>query len=107
MSLYEALVRLREIGAVPLSSQPYDSLICEPISQVNNRALSTLAQKHQIQSFGWVDTENGDVAETLRSFLANGQPLLIGMETDEAFFESHRRSALSFQPETTTNPFHS
>ena len=85
MSLYEALVRLREIGAVPLSEQPYDSMICEPISDSANQALSILAQPHRIESFGWVDTEHGDVAETLRSFLANGQPLLVGMETDEAF----------------------
>lgn len=81
MSLYDALDRLQNIGAVPLSEAPYYSLSCDARSESKNTELQEIAKEHRISSFERIDMQ----PSTMRSFLAKGHPILIAIQSDSSF----------------------
>ena len=81
MSLYEALDRLQNIGAVPLSEVPYHSLSCDARSDSKNTELQEIAKNHRISNFERIDLQSS----TMRNFLAKGHPILIAIQSDPSF----------------------
>jgi hypothetical protein len=81
MSLYEALTKLKDIGAVPLSQVPYNSLSCTPLTGTQNSEAITKAYSHRISEFTRIEMK----PDTMRAFLAKGHPVLISLRSDKNF----------------------